>query len=103
MVADMKVTLACNLKGVLGLHKSLEHISPELCSLHLALQHGCSLDVEQQASMIKREDLPNHLCTPLIRDASNMLKLIIVLLYMITPWFDWMKPMPPMSAAKLKT
>jgi hypothetical protein len=32
-----------------------------------------------------------------------MLKLIMVLLYMMTEWFDWMNPMPPISAARLNT
>ena len=31
---------------------------------------------------------------PSIRDTSIMLKLIMVLLYMMTEWLDWMKPMP---------
>ena len=31
------------------------------------------------------------------------MKEIMVLLYMITPWLLWMNPMPPMSAARLKT
>jgi len=31
------------------------------------------------------------------------LKLIMVELYRMREWFDWMKPMPPMSAARLKT
>ena len=35
--------------------------------------------------------------------ASSMLKLIIVLLYINTDSFDLMKPMPPMSAARLYT
>ena len=39
----------------------------------------------------------------LVRTASNMLKLIIVLLYINTDSFDLMKPMPPMSAARLRT
>ena len=41
--------------------------------------------------------------TLLMRAASSMLNEIMVLLYMITEWLDWMKPMPPMSAARLKT
>lgn len=32
-----------------------------------------------------------------------MLNEIMVLLYMITEWLDWMKPIPPMSAARLNT
>ncbi len=44
-----------------------------------------------------------YLWMPLMRAASSMLKLIIVLLYMMTEWLDWMKPMPPMSAARLNT
>ena len=35
-----------------------------------------------------------HLLMPSIRDTSIMLKLIMVLLYMITEWLLWMKPMP---------
>lgn len=35
-----------------------------------------------------------------MRAASSMLKLIIVLLYMITPWLDWMKPMPPTAVGE---
>ncbi len=31
---------------------------------------------------------------PSIRDTSIMLKLIMVLLYMMTEWLLWMKPMP---------
>jgi hypothetical protein len=31
---------------------------------------------------------------PSMRDTSIMLKLIMVLLYMMTEWLDWMKPMP---------
>lgn len=44
-----------------------------------------------------------NLLTPLILAASSILKLIIVLLYIMTEWFDWMKPIPPISAARLNT
>ena len=35
-----------------------------------------------------------YLLMPSIRDTSIMLKLIMVLLYMMTEWLLWMKPMP---------
>lgn len=41
--------------------------------------------------------------TPARRAASAMLNEIIVELYRIREWFDWMNPIPPMSAARLKT
>jgi hypothetical protein len=49
-----------------------------------------------------RQALP-HRFTLQIRAASITLNETSVLLYMITEWFDWMKPMPPMSAARLNT
>ncbi len=35
-----------------------------------------------------------HLLMPSMRDTSIILKLIMVLLYMMTEWLLWMKPMP---------
>ena len=40
--------------------------------------------------------------TPATRAASATLNEIIVELYRMREWLDWMKPMPPMSAARLK-
>lgn len=45
----------------------------------------------------------SDLLMPKMRETSSIWKLIMVLLYMITEWLDWMKPMPPMSAARLNT
>ena len=45
----------------------------------------------------------SNLLMPKMRETSSMWKLIMVLLYMITEWLDWMNPMPPMSAARLNT
>jgi hypothetical protein len=39
---------------------------------------------------------------PATRAASSTLNEIIVELYRMREWLDWMKPMPPMSAARLK-
>ncbi len=54
------------------------------CALHGPLMHGCARV---------------HLCG----GAPCVPHLIMVLLYMMTEWLDWMKPMPPMSAARLNT
>lgn len=43
------------------------------------------------------------LMTPFILAASSMSKLIVVFLYIITEWLDWMKAVPPISAARLNT
>ena len=40
---------------------------------------------------------------PSIRDTSIMLKLIMVLLYMMTEWLLWMKPMPAQRQKVLHT
>ena len=40
--------------------------------------------------------------TPATRAASATLNEIIVELKRMREWFDWMKPIPPMSAARLK-
>ena len=40
--------------------------------------------------------------TPALRASSSTLNEIMVELYRMREWFDWMKPMPPMSAARLK-
>ena len=44
-----------------------------------------------------------HLLALHWRAASMTLNEIMVLLYMMTEWLDWMNPMPPMSAARLNT
>lgn len=43
-----------------------------------------------------------HLLIPSMRETSIMLKLIMVLLYMMTEWLDWMKPIPGQPPVSIK-